>query len=235
MTLDDRHPYSALFSCGAGTGVEDDRREDLRRNAIALSDKSQKIYDTIITAHGDNRIKHAPTSWGKPADDTLLVFNVADTIEVILDELADDLAALGDGGVIGALRNQRDNAKAERERQTSSEQQIEATARLDTAGVTNGRQTDDRASDGSDDLRSASNQQIHDAITRVYDEEERNGRKPPNIRELPEQVEKELRKTGHEASGNRIMRLGEAEQHIKRRRKPGKTLASEKRKADFTK
>jgi hypothetical protein len=86
----------------------------------------------------------------------------------------------------------------------------------------------------SNDLRPASVQKINNAITAVYDEAERTGGKPPNIRELPKPVQEELRKTGHTASGNRIMQLGEAEQHDRRRRKPGKTIASEKR-ADFTK
>jgi hypothetical protein len=86
-----------------------------------------------------------------------------------------------------------------------------------------------------DDLRPASDSKIDDAITRVYDEAIRNGEKPPNIRELPDPVLQELRKSGYIASGNRIMELGEAADHARRRRKPGKTLKSEKRKADFTK
>lgn len=140
MGLDDRHPYSVLFSCGAGTGVEDDERGDLRRAAIALSDKSQKIYDMIIEARRiikarRARIKPLPTSWREPADDTLWVFNVTDVIEIIFDELAGHLAALGDGGVIGALRDQRDTAKAERERQTVSEDVMAAPREAADGGI----------------------------------------------------------------------------------------------------
>jgi len=104
-------------------------------------------------------------------------------------------------------------------------------AAVDRAG------TQARASDDAPaaDLRPASEQQIHAAITRVYDNADRTGEKPPNIRELPGLVQQDLRETGHAASGNRIMRLAEAKQHADRRRKPGATLASEKRKADFTK
>jgi hypothetical protein len=86
MMLDDRHPYSVLFSRGAGIDVEDDRREDLRREAIALSDKPQKIYDTIIKAcrDRDGRIKRVPTSWSEPADDTLFFFKITDILEIAL-------------------------------------------------------------------------------------------------------------------------------------------------------
>jgi hypothetical protein len=87
----------------------------------------------------------------------------------------------------------------------------------------------------SEDLRPASDPRIHTAITAVYDAAEQAREKPPNIRELPKPVREELRKTGHSASGNQIMRLADDEKHHKRRRKPGKTLLSEKRKANFTK
>jgi hypothetical protein len=90
--------------------------------------------------------------------------------------------------------------------------------------------------EASDDLSRASVQQIHAAIANVYNVAERTGSKPPNKIELRGLVQDELRKTNHTASGNHIMRLADAPQHARRRRKPGKTLASEKkRKADCTK
>jgi hypothetical protein len=96
---------------------------------------------------------------------------------------------------------------------------------------------DNGQTDGApDDLRPASDRQIHVAITTVYNEAERTGTKPPNIKEVREPVQHELRKTRHTASGNHIMRLAGEPQHNRRRRKPGKTLASEKkRNVDCTK
>jgi hypothetical protein len=108
--LDERHPYSGL-----GDGAEDEGRGDIRRAAISLSGRCQKFFDTIIRAYRAERLKSVPTSWSKEADETRLVFKVPCALEVILDELPDELAALGDGRVIGALRAQRDSAKAERE------------------------------------------------------------------------------------------------------------------------
>jgi len=89
--------------------------------------------------------------------------------------------------------------------------------------------------DTSEELRPASDPQIDAAITAVYDKAEKTGAKPPNIRQLREPVLKELREKGRAASGRQIMQLADDEKHRKRRRKPGKTLVSEKRKADFTK
>lgn len=60
-----------------------------------------------------------PTQWGEEVDQTRLAFKVDDALEVILAELADQLAALGDGVVIGLLRTQRDTATAEREAQAA--------------------------------------------------------------------------------------------------------------------
>jgi hypothetical protein len=111
MVLDGRHPY-----WGPGDGAEDEERGDTRRDAISLSDRCQKFFDTIIRAY-PKRLKAVPTSWSKEADETSLLFKVACALEVILDELAGEFATLGDGGVIGALRTQRDTAKAEREAQ----------------------------------------------------------------------------------------------------------------------
>jgi hypothetical protein len=110
--LDGRHPYSEL-----GDHAEDEERGDTRRDAISLSDRCQKFFDTIVRAYRAKRLKTVPTSWSEEADETRLVFKVADVLAVILAELADELAALGDGSVIGLLRTQRDTAMAEREAQ----------------------------------------------------------------------------------------------------------------------
>jgi hypothetical protein len=77
------------------------------------------------------------------------------------------------------------------------------------------------------DLREPTDHRLQEAITAVYAQAERNNEKPPNIVELRAPVQKELHKTGHYASGNRIMTLGRSFGRC--RRKPGKTLASEKK------
>jgi hypothetical protein len=87
----------------------------------------------------------------------------------------------------------------------------------------------------SDDFRPATDDKIDDAITAVYDEAARIGSKPPNIKELPKLVSAKLDAIGFVASGALIMKIGDRPAHKKRRRKPGKTIASEKRKADFKK
>jgi hypothetical protein len=145
MALDGRHPYSVRFSLGTGTGVEDDRRDDLRIAAIGDSDKSQRIYDAT------KRLKSVPTSstpWicgpdgcqivgdtgtgtARGTDETS-VFKVADAIEVILAELADELAPLGDGGVIGWLQTQRDTAKAESAARAAPAEKGQAVLRRET-------------------------------------------------------------------------------------------------------
>ena len=54
--------------------------------------------------------------------------------------------------------------------------------------------------------------------------------KPPNIKELPAAVQPLLQQKGFFASKRRIMQLGEAEEFKSSRRRPGKTVASERRK-----
>jgi hypothetical protein len=110
MAFDERHPYAGL-----GDGAKDEGQSDIRLRIISLFPRRQKFFDTIIRAYRARRLKSVPTSWSEEADETRLTLIVADGLEVILDELADELAALGDGGVIGALRTQRDTAAAERE------------------------------------------------------------------------------------------------------------------------
>jgi hypothetical protein len=87
----------------------------------------------------------------------------------------------------------------------------------------------------SDYLRPASYDEIDFAITAVYDEAAQIGGKPPNIKELSKPVQAKLAAIGRAASGALIMEIGDRQEHKKRRRRPGKTIASEKRKADFTK
>ena len=102
----------------------------------------------------------------------------------------------------------------------------EANARVDVAtGLT----------PKSDYLRPASYDEIDFAITAVYDEAAQIGGKPPNIKELSKPVQAKLAAIGRAASGALIMEIGDRQEHKKRRRRPGKTIASEKRKADFTK
>jgi hypothetical protein len=149
--LDDRHPYSVL-----GLAAEDEGRGDIRRSAMSLSDRCQKFFDTMIRAYRAKRLKSVPTSWNQQADETRLVFKVACALEVILDELADELAELGDGSVIGMLRKERDTAKDERE------------ARVAAA--------DKGQDDGAEPARS-----LEDFVSEFVAEEREAGRKPRQI------------------------------------------------------
>jgi hypothetical protein len=75
----------------------------------------------------------------------------------------------------------------------------------------------------------ATKPQIREAIAQAYRTAESSGSKPPNIKELPRKVQLILESEGILAAANRIQRLGEDEQFRLLRRKPGKTVASEKR------
>ena len=79
-------------------------------------------------------------------------------------------------------------------------------------------------------LRQASDAMINEAIRAVYDAAEASGTKPPNINELPAAVLLLLEQEGFTTSKSRIQQLGQAEEFTRRRRLPGKTLASERRK-----
>jgi hypothetical protein len=70
---------------------------------------------------------------------------------------------------------------------------------------------------------------IHEAISDSYSESERARQKPPNIKEIVSLVRLKLAAKGHAASGRQIQKLAEADKYKKRRRRPGPTLASEKR------
>ena len=66
-------------------------------------------------------------------------------------------------------------------------------------------------------------------ITEVYDEAAKNNCKAPNIRQLVKPVQNKLAALGLVASGDQIMKMAHARKHAKRRRKPGKTITSERR------
>jgi hypothetical protein len=77
---------------------------------------------------------------------------------------------------------------------------------------------------------SAPTAMIIEAIRCAYDAAEAARKKPPNVKELPAAVQPFLRQKGFTASGRRIQQLGDAEEFKMRRRPPGKTVASERRK-----
>lgn len=77
-------------------------------------------------------------------------------------------------------------------------------------------------------LRPAPEAKIHKAITEVYDAKEASGEKPPNILELPAEVQAVLQSEGYKASCRRIQTLARDAAHASRRRKPGATLKNER-------
>jgi transposase len=78
-------------------------------------------------------------------------------------------------------------------------------------------------------LRPAPDFLIHKMISEVYSDTERAGLKPPNLKEIAAPVQEKLSAKGHEASARRIQKVAEADEHKSRRRKPGTTVTSEKR------
>jgi hypothetical protein len=76
-------------------------------------------------------------------------------------------------------------------------------------------------------LRSATDQEIHVAITAVYDEAKRLEQKPPNVKELLRPVKAKLNEAGLDAPYLQIDTCAEAPQHAVKRRKRGRTLKSE--------
>jgi hypothetical protein len=82
---------------------------------------------------------------------------------------------------------------------------------------------------GDDRLRPANDRRVHKAIADVYDNALGNGEKPPNINEIVDLVQVKLSTHGFFQSGRQIKILADAPEHKARRRKPGATLASEKR------
>jgi hypothetical protein len=77
-------------------------------------------------------------------------------------------------------------------------------------------------------LRQASAAIIDKYITAVYDAQN-DAQKPPNVKELIPLVQERLLDAGFEASGNRIQGVAGEPKHQQRRRKLGKTVASERR------
>jgi hypothetical protein len=83
-----------------------------------------------------------------------------------------------------------------------------------------------------DKLRTASVAIIKETIRAVYGDAERAGQKAPNVKEVVKPVQAKLRGNGLKASGRHIQEEAEAEEFKERRRKPGPTLASERRRQD---
>jgi hypothetical protein len=81
----------------------------------------------------------------------------------------------------------------------------------------------------SPQLKLTSKQMIKSAIRRVYDIAEREGKKPPNIKEVPKPVQAQLQARGHYASATQIKEIADSPEFKNRRRPPGKTVSSEKR------
>jgi len=79
-------------------------------------------------------------------------------------------------------------------------------------------------------LKPAPDAIINQAIRGAYDAAEEAGTKPPNIKELPKAAQPFLRKKGLSASGRHIQKLGDDKEFKSRRRPPGRTVASERRK-----
>ena len=77
-------------------------------------------------------------------------------------------------------------------------------------------------------LKSATERRMIDAVRRVYDIADKEGEKPPNIREVAKPVQDLLRGNGYKASAKQIQAIAERPEFEKRRRSPGKTLKSEK-------
>jgi hypothetical protein len=95
-----------------------------------------------------------------------------------------------------------------------------------------GREVPSARETSGDELRNAPDAIINETIRAVYDDAERAGQKAPNVKEVVKPVQAKLRDQGFEASSRRIQELADAKEYKKRRRKPGPTLASEKRRQD---
>jgi hypothetical protein len=78
-------------------------------------------------------------------------------------------------------------------------------------------------------LRRAHDRIIEDELRRLYDRADREGAKPPNIKEVAKPVQDLLRGNGYKASAIQIQEIAGRSEFAKRRRPRGKTLKSEKR------
>jgi len=79
------------------------------------------------------------------------------------------------------------------------------------------------------DLKPASKPMIEGEVRRVYDVADKEGKKPPNIREVAKPVQDLLRGNGYKASAKQIQEIAERPEFAKRRWPSGKTLKTEKR------
>jgi hypothetical protein len=90
---------------------------------------------------------------------------------------------------------------------------------------------DEAKSSDSNPLKPAPASEIHRAIGQAYDDATAAKQKPPNVKEIVAPVQAILAKDAFEAPGNRIQDLARDPRHADRRRKPGKTIASETRRS----
>jgi hypothetical protein len=75
----------------------------------------------------------------------------------------------------------------------------------------------------------APDQLITNEVRCVYDLADKNGAKPPNIKEIAKPVQCRLKELGYSASATQIQTIADRPEFKKRRRPQGKTLKSEKR------
>jgi len=80
----------------------------------------------------------------------------------------------------------------------------------------------------SPQLKQAPVKMIEGALRHVYDIAEKQGNKPPNIKEVAKPVLDYLQKSSHKATAAKIQEIGNSREFKQRRRPPGKTLKSEK-------
>jgi hypothetical protein len=81
-----------------------------------------------------------------------------------------------------------------------------------------------------EELKPASEAMIKEEMWSVCNAEQAAGRKEPNVKELSAAVQPRLQRKGRRASRRSIEKLAEAPEFKRRRRRPGKTVASERRK-----
>jgi hypothetical protein len=77
-------------------------------------------------------------------------------------------------------------------------------------------------------LKPASERTIKDEIQRVYDIADKEGSKPPNIKEVAKPVQARLQEIRQRATAAQIQKIADRPEFKKRRNPPGKTLKSEK-------
>jgi hypothetical protein len=78
-------------------------------------------------------------------------------------------------------------------------------------------------------FRRATDRMLHAEIGAAYDDAERNGEKPPNLKELPELVSRRLRDKGFQATQREIRRIGQKPEFAGRRGLSGISVASERK------